>query len=198
VRANGGEVVSFQCDGSDQLQVQQLAEQCLQRFGAPYAIINNAGITRDNLVISMPSDAWKSVLTTNLDAAFYVTQAFLSSMMGERQGVILFMSSVTAFKGNPGQVNYAATKAAMTGMTRSLAVEVARFNLRVNAIAPGLIETEMAEKIPDKERQKLERGIPLRRMGKVVEVYALVRYLLSEDAAYLTGQTIVIDGGLSA
>jgi len=198
VRADGGDVISFQCDGSDQTQVNKIVEQCLNRFGTPYAIINNAGITRDSLITSMQKDDWQNVMATNLDATFYITQAFLPSMLTERNGVVIFMSSVTAFKGNPGQVNYAATKAAMTGITRSLALEVARFNLRVNAIAPGLIETEMSERIPDKERQKMERRIPLRRMGSVFEIYALVNYLLSKEAAYLTGQTIVIDGGLTA
>lgn len=197
-RHEGGVAIGLKCDGVDQAQVRQLAESCIQQFGAPYAVINNAGITQDSLLLSMPLQSWQSVISTNLDATFHMTQAFLPAMLGEKRGVILLMSSVTAIKGNPGQVNYAATKSALTGMARSLALEIARFKIRVNAIAPGLIETEMAGNIPDKERQLLEKRIPLRRMGTVAEVSGLVRYLLSDSAAYITGQTLVIDGGLSA
>lgn len=198
VRSAGGEAHAWCCDGSDPAQVRSLAEGCLEKFGPPAAVINNAGITRDSLFMSMPAQAWREVLATNLDATFLVTQAFLPAMLGERRGAIVLMSSVTALKGNAGQANYAATKAAMTGMARTLALEVARFKVRVNAVAPGLIETEMAEAIPERQQRELAGGIPLRRMGRVDEVAKLVRYLVSDDAAYITGQTLVIDGGLSA
>lgn len=197
-RLEGGMAIGLKCDGVDQSQVRKMAEKCIEQFGAPYAVINNAGITQDSLLLSMSTLSWQNVIATNLDSTFYMTQAFLPAMLAEKRGVILFMSSVTALKGNPGQVNYAATKSALTGMARSLALEVARFKVRVNAIAPGLIETEMADNVPEKERQQLEKSIPLRRMGKVSEVSGLVRYLLSDSAAYITGQTLVIDGGLSA
>lgn len=198
IRDTGGQADAFQCNGRDPEQVKALAENCLQAFGSPYAVINNAGITRDALVVSMTDEAWRDVLSVNLDACFYMSRAFLPAMMGERRGVILLMSSVTAFKGNAGQVNYAATKGAMVGMARSMALEVARFKIRVNAIAPGLIATEMTENIPEKARNELQASIPLRRMGAVSEVVELARYLLSKPAAYITGQTIVIDGGLCA
>lgn len=197
-KTNGGEAIAIQCDGTDYEAVNLIAKDCIEQYGAPYAVINNAGITQDSLMISMDVESWRNVLTTNLDATFYVTQAFLPAMFAEKKGIVLLMSSVTAVKGNAGQVNYAATKSALTGIARTLALETARFKIRVNAIAPGLLETEMAENIPEKDRKKLEKSIPLRRLGKVSEVSSLVNYLLSESAAYITGQTIIIDGGLSA
>lgn len=193
----GGDAHAFKCDGTDPQQVRSFAAGCITQFGAPLAVINNAGITRDALLYSMTDDEWKGVLSTNLDSAFLMSRAFLPAMMEERRGAILHMASVTAIKGNAGQVNYAATKAAMIGMAKSMALELARFKIRVNVIAPGLIGTEMAEQIPEKERKELQRGIPLRRMGTVQEIAELARYLISDHAAYITGQTIVIDGGLS-
>lgn len=196
--AAGGDVHAFKCDGADTAQVKAFAEASCSLFGAPLAVINNAGITRDVLLYSMTDEDWNGVIHTNLDSAFLMSRAFLPAMMAERRGVILHMASVTAVKGNSGQVNYAATKAAMIGMAKSMSLELARFNIRVNAIAPGLIATEMAEQIPEKERKELQKGIPLRRMGTVQEIAELARYLISDPAAYITGQTIVIDGGLSA
>ncbi|AXE28502.1 3-oxoacyl-ACP reductase [Chromobacterium phragmitis] len=194
----GGEAYAVQCDGSDPEAAKRLATQCLERFGAPHAVINNAGVTRDGLMMSMPLASWRDVISANLDAVFHVTQAFLPAMCGEKRGAVLLMSSVTAVKGNMGQANYAATKAAMAGLARTLALETARFKIRVNAIAPGLIDTDMADGIPEKARQQLEKNIPLRRLGTVGEVAGLARYLLSDAAAYITGQTIVMDGGLSS
>lgn len=198
VEAAGGEAHAFQCDGTDSENIKVFTEQCIARFGPPHAIINNSGITRDALLYSMNDNDWHSVLSANLDSAFLISRAFLPAMMGERHGTILLMSSVTAVKGNPGQVNYAATKAAMIGMAKSMALELARFKIRVNVIAPGLVATEMAKAIPEKARKELQESIPLRRMASVQEVAELVRYLISDHAAYITGQAIVIDGGLSA
>lgn len=197
IYTSGGDAHAFKCDGTDSQQVKTFAAGCISQFGAPLAIINNAGITRDALLYSMSDEDWKGVISTNLDSAFLMSRAFLPSMMEERVGTVLLMASVTAIKGNAGQVNYAATKAAMVGMAKSMALELARFKIRVNVIAPGLIGTEMAEQIPEKERKELQKGIPLRRMGTVQEIAELARYLISDHAAYITGQTIVIDGGLS-
>jgi len=192
-----GTVTAYRCDGSDAAAVRNWAADVAARHGTPYAVINNAGVTRDALLVNMSDEQWRSVISNNIDSAFHVIRAFLPSMMAQGQGAILQLSSVSAFKGNPGQVNYAATKAALIGMSRSLALEVARFNLRVNAIAPGYIATEMVNEMPEAQRKAINRQVPLRRMGEPREVAALARFLLSDDAAYITGQTYVIDGGLS-
>jgi len=193
----GGMVTAYRCDGRDVVAVQDWAAAVIARHGAPYAVINNAGVVRDSLLVNMSDEQWHSVIGNNIDSAFHVTRAFIKPMLAQGDGVVLQLSSVSAFKGNTGQVSYAATKAALIGMTRSLALEVARFNLRVNAIAPGYIATEMINAMPEVQRKAIVRGVPLRRMGEPREVAALARFLLSDDAAYITGQTYVIDGGLS-
>jgi 3-oxoacyl-[acyl-carrier protein] reductase len=137
------------------------------------------------------------VVETNLDSAFFVTRHFVGSMVERGDGVILQMSSVTGIKGNIGQTNYGATKAALIGMTKSLALELSRFNIRVNAVVPGFIATEMLTQIPEAQQASLRKGIPLRRFGTVKEVAALCLFLASVDATYMTGQTFVIDGGLT-
>lgn len=194
----GAVVEAHRCDGVDPEQVRALAGDCVDRLGAPWGLIQNAGVTKDGAFMNMCDEAWRHVLSTNLDACFYSVRAFLESMLGERGGSVVMMSSITAIHGNPGQVNYAATKAAMLGMTRSLAREVARYGVRVNAIAPGLIDTEMVAAMPEERRRAMAKSVPLRRLGRVDEVGALVRYLLSDASEYMTGQTLVLDGGMSA
>ncbi len=194
----GAAVEAHRCDGADPAQIGALAKDCVARLGAPWGLIQNAGVTQDGAFVHMSDEAWRHVLSTNLDACFYGVRAFLESMLGERRGSVVMMSSITAIHGNPGQVNYAATKAAMLGMTRSLAREIARYRVRVNAIAPGLIDTEMVAAMSDDRRRAMEKSVPLRRLGRVDEVGALVRYLLSDASEYMTGQTLVLDGGLSA
>ncbi|MCW5257154.1 SDR family oxidoreductase [Verminephrobacter aporrectodeae subsp. tuberculatae] len=194
----GAAVEAHRCDGVDPLQVNTLAKECLARLGAPWGLIQNAGVTQDGAFVNMTDQVWRHVLSTNLDSCFYTVRAFLEPMLAERRGSVVMMSSITAIHGNPGQVNYAATKAAMLGMTRSLSREVARYRVRVNAIAPGLINTEMVAAMPDERRRAMEKCVPLRRLGRVDEVGALVRYLLSDASEYMTGQTLVLDGGLSA
>jgi 3-oxoacyl-[acyl-carrier protein] reductase len=193
----GGTVTAYRCDGRDVAAVQGWAADVIARHGTPHAVINNAGVVRDALLVNMSDEQWRSVIGNNIDSAFHVTRAFIKPMLAQGSGVILQLSSVSAFKGNTGQVNYAATKAALIGMTRSLALEVARFNVRVNAIAPGYIATEMVDAMPQAQRKAITSAVPLRRMGEPREVAALARFLLSDDAAYITGQTYVIDGGLS-
>ena len=185
------------CDCSNEAEVNQLASTFLADRGAPYAIINNAGITKDMALMRMDFAQWRDVIDNNLNSAFFVTRAFLGAMVEDGDGVILQMSSVTAIKGNAGQTNYGATKAALIGLTRSLALEVARFNVRVNVVLPGLIDTDMTSKIPEAQQNSLRKSIPLRRLGTVTEVAELCRYLCSPAAAYVTGQTFVIDGGLT-
>jgi 3-oxoacyl-[acyl-carrier protein] reductase len=190
-------VRGFRCDGRDLAQVTTFAEMMLADYGPPMAIINNAGVTRDSLLLNMTWEQWNDVLQSNLSSTFNVTRAFIGRMMEQGEGSIVQISSVSGLKGKVGQTNYCSTKAALIGFTRALALELARFNIRVNTIAPGYIETEMTQSIPESERRKIIKEIPLRRMGKASEVGALVDFLLSEDAGYITGQTFVVDGGLT-
>ena len=186
------------CDSSDESSVSAFSKTMLDSRGAPYAIINNVGITKDAALISMQIDQWKEVINTNLNSAFFMIRHFVQAMIEQGDGVILQMSSVSGIKGNVGQTNYSATKAALIGLTRSLALELARFNVRVNAIAPGYIATEMLQQIPETQQASIRKNIPLRRLGSVEEVAALTRFLASKGGAYITGQTFVIDGGLTA
>jgi len=194
----GFHVSAHACDSTDEAAVQALADRLLAERGAPYAIVNNAGITRDSLMMKMSAEDWRAVIDTNLNSAFFVTRAFTPSMMEAGDGVVLQISSVAAHKGIAGQTNYSATKAALTAMTRSLALELGRFNVRVNAIAPGYIATDMFDNIPDARRKSIKSSIPLRRIGTVEDVSSLARFLLDPSASYITGQTFVVDGGLTA
>lgn len=198
VALTGGRAEGLRCNCADDSAVGSLAEVLLAKRGAPYAVVNNVGITRDTALMRMGSEQWREVIETNLNSAFFVTRHFVSHMVERGDGVILQMSSVTGIKGNVGQTNYGASKAALIGMTQSLALELARFNIRVNAVVPGFIATEMVEQIPQAQQATLRKGIPLRRFGTVGEVAALCLFLASTDATYVTGQTFVIDGGLTA
>lgn len=198
VAAAGGKAQGFRCDCSKDEAVRSLAETLLGARGAPHAIVNNVGITRDGALMRMAEGQWHDVISTNLHSAYFVTRYFVGAMVEQGDGVILQMSSVSGIKGNVGQTNYGASKAALIGMTKSLALELSRFNVRVNAVVPGFIATEMVEKIPEAQQASLKKGIPLRRFGTVKEVASLCLYLASRDAAYMTGQTFVIDGGLTA
>ncbi|WP_047606524.1 SDR family oxidoreductase [Rahnella aquatilis] len=193
-----GEVRGYCCDGRNEEQVSLLARLLLTERGAPYCIIHNAGITRDALHIKQTSADWHDVINTNLNAIFHWNQHLLPPMLARGEGSVIMMSSVSAQKGNVGQVAYSATKAAMTGITRSLALEVARFGIRVNSLLPGVIETEMTAALRDEERKALRSHIPLRRLGKADEIAQMADFLLSESGSYITGQSIIIDGGLSA
>lgn len=197
-RNSGRHVIGYRCDAGSAEAVEAFADMVLARYGAPYAVVNNVGITRDALLMHMPVEHWHDVINANVNSAFFIIRKFLAPMMERADGCIIQMSSVTALRGNRGQTNYGATKAALIGFTRSLAVEVARFNIRVNVVAPGLIATEMSADIPKNRLKAMVNNIPLRRLGKVEEVAAMVDFLLSAPASYVTGQTFVIDGGISA
>lgn len=198
IALTGGSAQGMRCDCTDDAAVRALAGTLVAQRGAPCAVINNVGITRDAALLRMSGEQWHQVVDANLHSAFYVTRHFAGAMVERGDGVILQMSSVTGIKGNIGQTNYGATKAALIGMTRSLALELSRFNVRVNAVVPGFIATEMVAQIPEAQQGQLKKAIPLRRFGRVQEVAALCRFLVSADAAYMTGQTFVIDGGLAA
>jgi 3-oxoacyl-[acyl-carrier protein] reductase len=190
-------IKGFQCDCTDLASVNELASSLVTEFGAPYCVINNAGITKDSLMMNMPFEDWQSVITNNINSTFLVSRAFIHSMIENSQGIIIQMSSVSGLRGISGQTNYSSSKSAMIAFTQSLALEVARFNIRVNAVAPGYINTAMVDAIQQDEIKKIEKRIPLRRMGTVEDVSNLVEFLVSDKASYITGQTFVVDGGLS-
>lgn len=186
------------CDGRDEASVERLATSLVEEHGAPAAIVHNAGMTRDALHIHQKAGDWEEVLGNNLISAVNWNRILLPAMMMKGSGSIVFMSSVTAIKGNSGQTAYAASKAAMIGLTLSLSREVGRFGIRVNCLAPGLIEGEMVRAIPDAQLKAMRQNIPLRRLGRTQDVARTVAYLVGEGSSYLTGQTLVLDGGLSA
>lgn len=180
------------------------AEGCAALFAAAEAVgdvsilVNNAGITRDGLMLRMSDDDWNDVLNTNAGGAFRMTRAVLPAMVRRRGGSIVNIVSVSAIRGNPGQVNYAASKAAVVAMTQSLAKEVGRRKVRVNAVAPGFIETAMTVGLPDEVLDGAKKMIPMRRIGQADEIGPAVRFLCGPGASYITGQVLVIDGGMSA
>lgn len=192
----GRHVQAVHCDVSDHSQVRDVTQDLVTRLGPPYAVINNAGIAEDMLFSSVSEAQLTRMFSSNVFSVFSVSQGFLAAMMGEGDGCLITISSVSGVKGNVGQTVYSATKAALIGMTRSLALEVSRFNLRVNSIAPGYIETDMTSQLKD-ALPALRKRIPLKRLGTTAEVASLVNYLLSDGAAYITGQTLVVDGGMS-
>jgi 3-oxoacyl-[acyl-carrier protein] reductase len=167
-----------------------------ERFGAPTILVNNAGITRDNLLMRMKEDEWDSVINTNLSSVFRLSKACLRSMMKQRRGRIINIASVVGATGNPGQANYAAAKAGMIGFTKSLAREVGSRGITVNAVAPGFIDTDMTRALPGEQRDQLIGQIPLERLGDVTDVAAAVVFLASAQAGYITGETLHVNGGM--
>ncbi|CNH13975.1 acyl-carrier protein [Yersinia aldovae] len=193
-----GWVKSYRCDGSNQSDVDALAPQLLEKYGPPGAVIHNAGITGDGLHIQQDGDNWRHVLDTNLNAVFYWNKHLLPQMMIQGEGAVLLMSSVTAIKGNVGQSAYAASKAAMIGLGRSLALEMGRFGIRVNCLLPGVIDSDMTRAMPAEILKGLRKQIPLRRLGNAQEVARVSAFMIGNDSRYMTGQTLVLDGGLTA
>ncbi len=168
-----------------------------QNAGQLYGLVNNAGITRDMLLVRMTDDAWNDVLTTNLTGAFNITKLCAKVMMKNREGSIVNISSIVGLRGNSGQANYAAAKAGLIGFTQSLAKELGPRNIRVNAVAPGFIETDMTAKLPPEIREEALKQISLKRFGKPDEVAEVVYFLLSEKSSYITGAIIEVSGGIS-
>lgn len=193
-----GKVESFQCDGCNEQAVACLATDLLARYGAPHGVVHNAGITLDALHIQQSPDNWRKVMDTNFNAIFYFNQHLLKPMMIQGGGSVVMMSSVTGVKGNSGQSAYAASKAAMIGLARTLSIELGRFDVRVNCLLPGYIDTDILADIPQAKLASLHKTIPMKRFGTVDEVAGAVAWLVGDDSTYMTGQTLILDGGLSA
>lgn len=193
-----GQVSSYRCDGSKEADVDALAPQLLEKYGPPGAVIHNAGITGDSLHIQQNGDNWRNVLDTNLNSVFYWNKHLLPPMMMQGEGAVLLMSSVSAIKGNIGQSAYGASKAALIGLGRSLALEMGRFNIRVNCLLPGIIDSDMTRDMPVEALKGLRKQIPLRRLGNAQEVARVSAFMIGDDSRYMTGQTLVLDGGLTA
>jgi 3-oxoacyl-[acyl-carrier protein] reductase len=193
----GGTAEAFQADVSDARACQALVEAVHERFGRLDILVNNAGITRDGLLVRMSDDDWDAVIATDLSSAFYLSRAAGKIMMKARTGSIVDMSSVVGMVGNAGQANYAAAKAGLIGMTKSIARELASRGVRANAVAPGFISTDMTDALPDAAKAALSGTIALGRLGSPDDVAACVAFLACDDASYITGQVIAVDGGMT-
>ncbi len=192
----GGGARGFGCDVADTSAVTQLISEVEAAFGSLDILVNNAGVTRDNVVMRLKDDDWDAVIDANLRGPFAAIRAASRGMMKRRWGRIINISSVVGLIGNKGQANYAASKAGLIGLTKAVAKELASRNILVNAIAPGFIETEMTDAMTPEARSGLTEMIPLERLGKPADVAAAVAFLASDHAAYITGQVIVVDGGM--
>ena len=196
-RALGVRAEAFQADVSSAAACAALVEQVLAAFGRIDVLVNNAGVTRDNLLLRMSEEDYDRVLDTNLKGAVFCCKAVARPMMRQRYGRIVNLSSVVGLRGNAGQVNYAASKAGVVGMTKSLAKELAGRGVTVNAVAPGFMETDMTAAMPEAAKTATLAAIPMGRMGAVEDVARAVAFLTSDEAAYITGQVLAIDGGMS-
>lgn len=196
VEQAGSEAILLKADVSDKDTDAALIDTVIKTYGKIDILVNNAGITRDSLMLRMKEDDFDAVIDTNLRSVFYLTKAAAKSMMKKRTGRIINMSSVVGLTGNAGQVNYAAAKAGVLGITKSAAKELASRGITVNAVAPGFIETDMTDVLSDTVKESLLHEIPLKRMGEPKDVANAVLFLASDQSAYITGQVIHVDGGL--
>jgi 3-oxoacyl-[acyl-carrier protein] reductase len=193
----GGDHVEITCNLSDTKQVEELVPATIDTLGKIDILVNNAGITRDNLALRMKDEEWDEVIKINLEASFRLMRAAARPMMKARHGRIVSITSVVGTTGNPGQMNYAAAKAGLTGMSKSLAQELASRGVTVNCVAPGFIRTAMTGELPEAQKEALNARIPMGRMGEGEDIGAAVAYLASDDASYVTGQTLHVNGGMA-
>ena len=192
----GGEAAAFQADVTEGAAVEALVQGCLERFGRLDVLVNNAGITRDGLLMRMKDEDWDQVLNTNLRSAFLVSRAVMRPMMRQRFGRIINIASISGLSGNAGQCNYAAAKAGMVGLTRSLAKEAGARGITVNAVAPGYVPTDLTHDLPEALLAEAVKATPLGRLGTVEDIAGAVSFLASDDASFITGQVLRVDGGM--
>ncbi len=196
IHAKGVKSRAFKVDVSRSDESREMIESIVKDFQRLDILVNNAGVTKDGLLMRMSEEDWDSVVDTNLKGVFNVTKAAIRPMLGQRSGKIINITSVTGIVGNPGQANYAASKAGIIGFTKTMAKELGGRNIQVNAVAPGFVETDMTGKLTEDQRKSLAERIPLKRTGKPEEIAHAVRFLASHDADYITGQVICVDGGM--
>lgn len=197
IEAKGQKAIAMKASVSNAEEVANMIEHVMEVYGKIDILVNNAGITKDNLVMRMSEDDFDAVIDTNLKGTFLCMKQVYKIMLKQRAGHIINLSSVTGIVGNAGQVNYAASKAGVIGMTKSLARELGSRGITVNAVAPGFIETEMTDVLSDKIKAEMEGQIPLKRLGQVKDVAETVAFLASDKASYITGQVIQVDGGMA-
>ncbi|WP_449400056.1 3-oxoacyl-[acyl-carrier-protein] reductase [Chryseobacterium wanjuense] len=190
------QIKGYQSDASDFDAAQKLIDDVIAEFGQIDILINNAGITKDNLLLRMSKEDWDRVIKVNLDSVFNLTKAVIKPMMKAKSGSIINMTSVVGISGNAGQANYAASKAGVIGFTKSVALELGSRNIRCNAIAPGFIQTEMTDALDDKAKEKWNEAIPMKKLGQTKDIANACVFLGSEMSSYVTGQTLNVDGGL--
>ena len=196
IEAAGGKAFTIQGDVSKAEDVDRIFKTVKDEFGGLDVLVNNAGITRDGLLIRMKEESWDAVLDTDLKSTFLTTKAAAQMMMRKKKGAIVNIASVVGLMGNAGQANYAAAKAGVIGLTKACAKELSPRNVRVNAVAPGFIATDMTDVIPEKNKEMMLQSIPLGRMGQAEDVASAVCFLASDDASYITGQVLKVDGGM--
>lgn len=194
--ALGVKALGFQADAGDFDAMQEVVNETASTFGSLDAVVNNAGITKDTLLLRMSTEQWQDVLNVNLNSVFFGTKAALRTMLKQRSGSFINISSVVGLQGNAGQANYAASKAGIIGFTKSVAREVGSRGIRANVVAPGFIATEMTDEIPEKELESWLSTIPLKRAGQVDDVANLCVFLASDRSTYITGQVLNVDGGM--
>lgn len=195
-KALGSKVLFVKADVSDFASCEEMIKKGIETFGKIDTLVNNAGITKDNLLMRMKEEEFDKVIKINLKGVFNVTKQVIPYMIKKREGAIINVSSVVGICGNAGQCNYSASKAGIIGFTKSLAKELASRNIRVNAVAPGFIATDMTDVLSDSVKENINAQIPLKRMGEANEVAKVVKFLASQDSSYITGQVINIDGGM--
>jgi 3-oxoacyl-[acyl-carrier protein] reductase len=196
IQGQGGEAVAVRADVAVEADADALCARALEAFGKAEILVNNAGVTRDGLLLRMSDADWDQVIDTNLKGAFHCTRAFARPMVRQKWGRIVNIASVIGLIGNAGQTNYAASKAGLLGLTKAVAKELASRHITVNAVAPGFIETAMTDSLGEKVREGLMAQIPMGRLGKAEDVAQAVGFLCSEGAAYVTGQVLTVDGGM--